>query len=155
MAKSLLKSFRRPRPAHSSLRTARCVLVDGDRHLLVVHAGKGRRRNPVWGLPGGHIDPGEAPDRAARRELEEELYLDVGDMQFIDDYAYKGHWHRVYTAPWQLPISNFDDTELLEIGWFTLGEVQGLADRGALHAGYEIDVVRLLARSEQGMRAAG
>ena len=61
----------------------------------------------------------------------------------------------MYTAPWQSPISNFDDTELLKIGWFTLGVVQGLADRGALHAGYEIDVVRLLARSEQGMRAAG
>lgn len=154
MAKSFLKSFRRPRPAHRPLRTARCVLVDDDRHLLVVHAGKGRRRNPVWGLPGGHIDPGEAPDRAARRELAEELYLDVSDMRFIDDYAYKGSWHRVYTAPCQSPISKFDDTELLEIDWFTVGEVQKLADRGALHAGYEIDVVRLLARADRDLRAA-
>lgn len=137
-----------------SLRTARCVLVDADRHLLVVHAGKGRHRRPVWGLPGGHIDPGEAPDVAARRELREELYLSIGDLFFVDDYAYKGSWHRVYTARCDGPIDRFDDSELLEIGWFTIEDVQELADSGALHAGYEIDVIRMLRTAQEPLRAA-
>lgn len=147
---------RRERPQRRSLRTARCLLVDGERHLLVVHAGKGRDRKPRWGLPGGHIDPGEAPERAALRELEEELELRLeGDaLAHIDDYPYKGSWHRVYTAPWERPIARFDQTELLEIGWFSVGEVQELADSDALHAGYEIDVVRQLT-SVPGILAAG
>jgi ADP-ribose pyrophosphatase YjhB (NUDIX family) len=160
MDSPLLRPFRDLRSARTPtrrrpLRTARCVLVDGDRHLLVVHAGKGRRRRPVWGLPGGHIDPGEAPDVAARRELEEELYLAVPELHFVDDYAYKGSWHRVYTAPWNAPITRFDDSELLEIGWFTVEEVQELADAHVLHAGYEAEVVRLLATPPEKLRAAG
>jgi 8-oxo-dGTP pyrophosphatase MutT (NUDIX family) len=152
----MLRPFRpRGNPApRRPLRTARCVLVDADRHLLVVHAGKGRHRRPQWGLPGGHIDPGEAPDVAARRELREELYLSVDDLAFVDDYAYKGSWHRVYTARCGSPIHRFDDTELLEIGWFTVEDVQELADSGALHAGYEIDVIRLLQAAQAPLRAA-
>lgn len=157
MNSSILEPLRRRTgaPARRPLRTARCLLLDGDRHLLVVHAGKGRHRRPRWGLPGGHIDPGEAPDVAARRELREELFLSVEALRFVDDYAYKGSWHRVYTAPWSDPIVRFDDAELLEIGWFTIEEVQELADADALHAGYEIDVVRLLASPPEAFRAVG
>lgn len=153
----MLRPFRqRTRPGpRRPLKTARCVLVDDDRHLLVVHAGKGRHRRPQWGLPGGHIDPGEAPDVAARRELAEELYLSVEELSFIDDYAYKGSWHRVYTAACASAVERFDDRELLEIGWFTLEDVQELADSGALHAGYEIDVIRLLRTSGEPLRATG
>ena len=125
-----------------AFRTARCLLVDGDRHLLVVHAGRDRHRNPLWGLPGGHLDAGEAPDTAVRRELEEELYLSVGELTHIDDYSYKGAWHRVYSAAANTPVADFDDKELLDVGWFTIEEVQELADDKVLHAGYEIDVVR-------------
>lgn len=32
---------------------------------------------PVWEIPGGAIEPGESPRRACRRELVEELGLDV------------------------------------------------------------------------------
>lgn len=139
-----------------SLRTARCLLVDGERHLLVVHAGKGRHRNPRWGLPGGHIDPGEAPERAALRELEEELELRLENaaLSHVSDYRYKGSWHRVYAASCAAPITRFDTRELLEIGWFSVEEVQELADSDALHAGYEIDVVRQLAEASQAFSAA-
>ena len=152
----MLKPFRQRTATapRRPLRTARCVLVDEDRHLLVVHAGKGRHRRPQWGLPGGHIDPGEAPDAAARRELSEELYLAVDELAFVDDYAYKGSWHRIYTASCAATIDRFDDSELLEIGWFTVEDVQELADSGALHAGYEIDVIRLLAAARLPLQAA-
>jgi 8-oxo-dGTP pyrophosphatase MutT (NUDIX family) len=43
--------------------------VDGEREYLLVEANRSRG---VWVLPKGHIEPGENPEAAAVREVEEE-----------------------------------------------------------------------------------
>jgi 8-oxo-dGTP pyrophosphatase MutT (NUDIX family) len=127
-----------------ALRTARCLLHDGERYLLVVHAGGNRHRTVRWGLPGGHIDFGERPEETVRRELREELRLEVEGLELVGDYAYKNGWHRVFFAPAPGPVHWFDEVELLRVGWHTVAEVDVLARQDALHAGYEVDVVRAL-----------
>lgn len=49
-----------------------CVLTDGDRVLLLC-----QRHRPDWSLPGGLLDRGEGPADAVRRELREEIGVDV------------------------------------------------------------------------------
>lgn len=134
------------------IRTARCLLTDGDRYLLVVHAGANRHRQARWGLPGGHVDLGEAPEAAARRELAEELELRVGVLDFVADWSYKNAMHRIYTAPLPAPIERFDTRELLDIGWHTAADIERFARAGDLHAGYEHEVVRAICAPQ---RAAG
>ena len=62
--------------------SARVVVVNADNRVLLLRGGDPQRPGPaVWHTPGGGIDPGESPQRAARRELAEEVGLDLGDAE--------------------------------------------------------------------------
>ena len=47
-------------------------------------------RRGVHGLPGGHVEKGEQPDVALRRELHEELNLEVGELHRADFFLREG-----------------------------------------------------------------
>lgn len=64
------KGGRRPRPA------ARILLVDGQGRVLLFRFTPDDRP-PLWCTPGGAVDPGESYAAAARRELWEEVGLDL------------------------------------------------------------------------------
>ena len=71
---------------------ATVVIDDAGRVLFLTRAKdphKGKH-----GLPGGFVDPGESAEEAARREADEELKLELGDLRFLmtlpNDYAYSG-----------------------------------------------------------------
>ncbi|MDZ8200696.1 NUDIX hydrolase [Microbacterium sp. SSW1-59] len=49
---------------------AYAVILDDERRLLLAHWTEGRRA--AWTMPGGGLEPGEDPERAARREVREE-----------------------------------------------------------------------------------
>jgi 8-oxo-dGTP diphosphatase len=49
------------------------ALVDSDGRVLVQRRKPGRSMAGLWEFPGGKIEPGEGPEAALVRELEEEL----------------------------------------------------------------------------------
>ena len=128
----------------SPYKTARCILYRDEEYLLAVHSSFWGVRRRRWGLPGGQIEWGESPDEAVRRELEEELSVYVPDLLEIGAFHYKKSLHMVYAAELLEPIGEWDDSELLEIGWFDQDAVEELAADTALHAAYELDAIRAL-----------
>jgi len=64
------------RPATSGVK---CLLTDGDRVLLVRHTYGDRR----WDLPGGTLRSGEHPEQTARREMAEELGVELGELTHL------------------------------------------------------------------------
>jgi 8-oxo-dGTP diphosphatase len=61
----------------SILLVAAAALVDPDNRVLITKRPQGKSLAGLWEFPGGKVDPGESPEAALRRELMEELGIDV------------------------------------------------------------------------------
>ena len=68
-----------PRPRHRKHEVVAAVLARGG-SVLLCHRGPGVWYPNSWDLPGGHIEVGESPSAALRRELREELGIDTADL---------------------------------------------------------------------------
>lgn len=70
----------------------RCT-PDGPRYLLILDA------HDNWGFPKGHIDPGEGPEAAARREIAEEVALtelELHDALGVIDWHFRFRGRRIH-----------------------------------------------------------
>ena len=56
------------------------IFDDQDRVLLLEHV---FRPDSGWGIPGGFLSRGEQPEAAVRRELLEEVGLELADVEFM------------------------------------------------------------------------
>ena len=89
--------------------------------LLLVRRSREPGRGKL-GIPGGFVDPGESAEAAARRELREELRLELppAPLRFLctaaNAYPYRGVLYRtldtVFTAPLPAPPAWFDEAEI-------------------------------------------
>lgn len=53
------------------------ALVDADDRVLIAQRPQGKSLAGLWEFPGGKLDPGERPEAALIRELDEELGITV------------------------------------------------------------------------------
>ena len=76
------------RTTHASFTvTAAAIVVDGEgRVLLLKHR---FRPGSGWGIPGGFIDAGEQPEEAVKRELREEVGLELEGAEVVTTRAFK------------------------------------------------------------------
>ncbi len=89
-----LRAHPRTRMRNHSLRRAAVAVavVPGSRGaaFVLTRRSSSLRAHPFqFALPGGHIDAGETPEQAARRELSEEVMLEAGPdsvLGSLDDY---------------------------------------------------------------------
>jgi 8-oxo-dGTP diphosphatase len=56
---------------------AAVALIDPDGRVLIAQRPEGRAMAGLWEFPGGKLEPGETPEAALIRELQEELGLDT------------------------------------------------------------------------------
>ena len=97
------------------------VFDDEDRILLLEHV---FRPDSRWGIPGGFLSKGEQPEVALRRELREEVALELTDVEFL--------FARTLPRPRQVEIyflckpdgvptpSSF---EIMKAEWFTIDDL--------------------------------
>ena len=108
-------------PTLGERRFAGVLLTDARGWLLLQERDEHPRIDPErWGLPGGHVDPGESFAQAAPRELEEETGIVLPEpgatlwREFVVDHrAAHGTWDRmqVFTAATSLTDADVDCRE--------------------------------------------
>lgn len=65
------------KPHRPLLLVVACALVDADRRVLIAQRPAGKSFAGLWEFPGGKVEPGETPEAALIRELQEELGIDT------------------------------------------------------------------------------
>ena len=75
------------------------IVLDPDGRLLLQR----RTDDDTWSLVGGYLEIGEAPEDAARREAQEEVGLDLGELELFGVFAGPELYHdydrgRVYSV---------------------------------------------------------
>lgn len=135
-------------PSRGASQVVAGALISGDR-VLLCHRHPGREWFPnVWDLPGGHVERGEAPRDALRRELIEELGVDVD----VDELTPTPSWRLVDRVhgdrlliwrvhSWGGSVTNAAPHEHDRLGWFTGGD---LADLQLADARYRSLLPRML-----------
>lgn len=53
------------------------ALIDADNRVLLAKRPEGKQLAGLWEFPGGKVSPGETPEEALIRELQEELGIEV------------------------------------------------------------------------------
>lgn len=143
--------MRRPRPA------ARILLVDGGGRVLLFRFTPDDRPS-FWCTPGGALDPGESYAEAARRELREEVGLDldcgpqvarrIAEFRSIEgvEVTADERYFRVNVDACDVTAAGHTDLErrvMTQWRWFTPAELAALAEPY-----FPVDLPDLLAATE-------
>jgi NAD+ diphosphatase len=130
------------------------LVTDGERALL--------GRNSSWpegrySTLAGFVDPGESLEQAVRREVAEEVGVQIGDVAFFGD------------QPWPFPASlmvgffahalttdiDVDGSEIAQARWFTRDDLRAEAEAGTLLLPGGVSISRSLIEAWYGDKLPG
>lgn len=98
---------------------AALVLNDKKEVLLLNHV---LRSDLSWGFPGGFINAGEQPEAAVKRELLEEVGLEIENIKLIRLRTTNRHIEILFRAS-AVGAARVQSFEINELGWFKINEM--------------------------------
>jgi isopentenyldiphosphate isomerase len=96
---------------------------------------------------GGHVNPGESGIDAARREMREELGIDVYPLDFLYAYLYSNHIESELISTFscmydgELSEISFNRAEIDEVGFRSLNEIEKLLGSGIFSNQFEQEFI--------------
>jgi 8-oxo-dGTP diphosphatase len=77
-----------------------------------------------WDLPGGHLMPGESPETCVRREMIEEMELELGEIHLFKEYDRDDVHEFIFWKEIELTPSEIELHEGQKVAYFTLEEIK-------------------------------
>ena len=71
------------------------ALIDSDGRVLIAQRPEGKQLGGLWEFPGGKVEPGETPEIALIRELEEELGI-VVKQACLAPFVFASHTYETF-----------------------------------------------------------
>ncbi|MBN2452891.1 MAG: (deoxy)nucleoside triphosphate pyrophosphohydrolase [Candidatus Omnitrophica bacterium] len=69
--------------------TVTAAVIEKDGKILIAKRRKGDRHGGRWEFPGGKLNTGESPEDCLRREIKEELGVDIEIGEFVCKSAFR------------------------------------------------------------------
>ncbi|MFC5455773.1 (deoxy)nucleoside triphosphate pyrophosphohydrolase [Prosthecobacter fluviatilis] len=76
-----------------------CAIIQRDAHIMLAQRPPGKKLGGMWEFPGGKVEPGETPEAALHRELQEELGCTVSITQTLAPFVHAYDWGRIELIP--------------------------------------------------------
>jgi A/G-specific adenine glycosylase len=117
-----MSESRKPLP-HKQIGVA--VITDEQGHILIDRRKQEGLLGGLWEFPGGKIEPGESVEDCVRREIKEELGIDiaVGDRLITIEHAYTHFKVTLNVFNCKHLSGDPQPLECDEVKWVTLGEI--------------------------------
>ena len=85
----------RMKPGRSLVLVSAVALVREDGRLLLAQRPEGKSMAGLWQFPGGKVEPGESPESALVRELDEELGITVDEAD-LEPFSFASHGYDTF-----------------------------------------------------------
>lgn len=108
---------------------AAIVINDRNEVLLLDHV---LRPFATWGLPGGFIARGEQPEVALKREIREEVGIEVTDISLYRVRNHDRHIEILFTAR-SNETPQIKSREIINAGWFSADNLPERVSPGQKH----------------------
>ena len=82
-----------------------------------------------WGIPGGFINENEQPEEAVKREICEEIGLEIENVELLRARTFKRHVEILFRARAQ-GEGTIKSMEIKEVKWFAIDEMPEEMSRG-------------------------
>jgi len=95
-----------------------------------------KRRDGIWGVPGGFIELGESTEEAGRREVFEETGIEIGKLDLVGVFSGKQHYVKLPNGDEFYPVTiayvskeikggilKADGTETTEATFFSVNQL--------------------------------
>lgn len=109
------------------------ILIDNQNKVLLQHRDNNTSWYPDhWAIFGGQIEKGENPEQAAKREIKEEIGIELVDLRFFKKYELKrkkGIYKAFFfTAPLTISVDKLrnQQKEGQDLGFFSFNEIKNL-----------------------------
>lgn len=109
------------------------IFRDDKGRVILQHRDKDAPTRPgYWSFFGGQMEEGETPEQTVRRELKEELGIELADLKFFKRYEHQGEDGVrevfIFIAPLTIPIERLkkQQREGQGLGIFTFEQLKDL-----------------------------